>query len=93
MTFLAGFGGSVTACAGQRVTFPLRLGQDICSTLAHDLGDVEGAVSLPGDGDGTEHGLCLHLRAQEHGSGVPAPVHGGAPSSQRGLIALPPRAG
>lgn len=93
MTFLAGFRGSVSACAGQCVTFPLCLSQDICSTPAHDLGDVEGTVGLSGDGDGTEHGLCLHLRAQEHDTGVPAPLQGGARSSARGLAALPPRGG
>lgn len=93
MRILAGFRGSVIVCAGQRVTFPLCLSQDICGAPAHDLGDVEGTVGLPGDGDGAEHGLRLHLRAQEHGTGVPAPLHGGARSSARGLAALPPRGG
>ncbi len=38
---------------------------NISSTLAHHLGDVEGTVGLIGDGDGAIDSLSLHLQTQE----------------------------
>lgn len=37
------------------------LSNDISSTFAHHLGDVQGTVGLVGNGDGSVHSLCLHL--------------------------------
>lgn len=50
------------------LTPALGLGDDVGCTLAHDLRDVQGAVGLLGDGDGTKHGLGLYLGTQR-GSG------------------------
>lgn len=44
-----------------RTLFPGK-GNDICGTLAHHFGDIEGAVCLIGYGDGTVDGLSLHLK-------------------------------
>lgn len=38
------------------------LGDDFRCALAHHLGDVQGAVGLVGDGDGTVHGFSLDLQ-------------------------------
>ena len=43
-------------------TSPLGPGNHIGCGLAHDLGDVQGAAGLPGDGDGAVHGLSFHLQ-------------------------------
>lgn len=45
----------------QLFTFLACLRDDVCSTLAHDAGHIEGTVGLAGDGDGTKHCLCLQL--------------------------------
>lgn len=41
------------------------LRDDVSGALAHDPGYVERAVGLAGDGDGTEHRLCLQLQPKE----------------------------
>lgn len=38
------------------------LGDNFRCALAHHLGDVQGAVGLVGDGDGTVHGFSLDLQ-------------------------------
>lgn len=38
------------------------LGDDFGRTLAHHLGDVQGAVGLVGDGNRAVHGFGLHLQ-------------------------------
>lgn len=38
------------------------LGDDLSRALAHHLGDVQRAVGLVANGDGTIHGFCLHLQ-------------------------------
>lgn len=44
-----------------RTLFPGK-GNDICGTLAHHFGDIEGAICLIGYGDGAVDGLSLHLK-------------------------------
>ena len=51
--------------SGPRHTFFPGLGNDVGSTLAHHLGNVERAVGLAGDGDGSEHRLRLQLHGQD----------------------------
>lgn len=42
------------------------LGNNISSSFTHHLGDVERAVCLFSDGDGSIHSLCLHLVSRKH---------------------------
>ena len=51
--------------SGARHTFFPGLGNDVGSTLAHHLGNIERAVGLAGDGDGSEHRLRLQLQGQD----------------------------
>lgn len=55
-----------TPFSGLRTSLPGQ-GDDVCSALAHHLGDVHGAVDPAGDGDGPEHGLGLQLGTHTHG--------------------------
>jgi hypothetical protein len=49
------------------------LGDDFSCTLAHHLGDVQGAVSLVGDGDGTVHSFGLDLQRAPERENTPSP--------------------
>ena len=51
-------------CCSLSLTFFPGIGDDISGALAHDLGDVEGAVGLIGHRDGAVHCLGLHLLHQ-----------------------------
>lgn len=44
-----------------RLTLLPRLGDDFSRTLAHHLGDIQGAVGLIGNGDGPVHSFSLDL--------------------------------
>lgn len=50
---------------GARVTFFPGLGDEVGRTLAHDLRDIERAVGLAGDSDGTEHSLSFQLKKKK----------------------------
>lgn len=58
-------------------TFLPGQGDDVRRALAHDLGDVHGAVDAASDGDGPEHSLGLQLGTQ------PSPGHQGAGPGRR----------
>lgn len=45
-----------------QITFFPGLWDEVSCTLAHDLCDVERAIGLAGNGDGTEHSLSFQLQ-------------------------------